>query len=97
MSSPSDQANLAPVDVRGHTGWLRLIFNVFQQKNVNTVAKARGVAPAASLSTAQINLDQRGVSQNAIGTTRRGSMADVPAPQALIRQVTGIGDPARGR
>jgi len=95
VTSPADRS-LAPLDVREHGGWLKLIHNVFQQKNVDTVAEARGVAPS-SLSKGHVEFDQRGDSQNTIGVTRRGEMAPVPTPQSLIRQVTGIGDPINGR
>jgi len=82
--------------VREHSGWLRLIHNVFRQKHMDTVVEARGVAPT-SLSKGHVELDQRGVSQNTYNKRSRGSMADVPTSQELIRQVTGIGDPIRGR
>jgi len=99
VSGPADRQSLAPVDVREHTGWTRLIQGVFQQKNVNTVAEARGVAPLALLTLARSErYNQRvGATGAKMGTRSRGSMADVPTPQALIRQVTGIGDPAQGR
>lgn len=98
MSSPSDQANLAPVDVREHTGWLKLIFAVFQQKHTSTINDVRGENIYGMLTCGRVEEDQRGSSQNKIaGTRQRGSMTDVPTPQALIRQVTGLGDTVQGR
>jgi len=99
-ASPADRQNLAPVDVREHSGWLRLIFDVFQRKHVNTINETRGVEAEAGLTFSRVEqYEQRGgpTATKVFGTRQRGSMSDVPTPQTLIRQVTGIGDPAKGR
>jgi hypothetical protein len=99
-ASPSDRQNLAAVDVREHSGWLRFIFGVFQNKHVDTVTEARGVEPLRLLTVARSEQYNQRVSPSAqkiAGTRQRGAMAPIPTPQALIRQVTGIGDPAQGR
>jgi hypothetical protein len=99
-ASPADRQSLAPVDVQEHSGWLRLIQSVFQRKNTDTVAEARGVNPMRLLTVGYSEQYNQRVAPSAskiAGTRPRGSMAEVPTPQALIRQVTGIGDPAKGR
>jgi hypothetical protein len=99
-ASPQDRKTLAPVDVREHSGWLSFIFAAFQRKHVDTVAEARGVNPTRLLTTGyseQYNQRVSASTAKLAGTRARGSMAPVPTPQALIRQVTGIGTPMQGR
>lgn len=100
-ASPQDRSTLAPVDVREHSGWLRAIRGVFQEKFVNTRAETRGAAAAdlnPLLSGGYVYASQRGaVAVATIGQGRRGHQDPIPTPQALIRQVTGVGDPAKGR
>jgi hypothetical protein len=99
-ASPQDRKTLAPVDVREHSGWLALIQNVFQRKNISTVTGARGINPTRLLTVGYSEQYNQRVSPSAAkiaGTASRGSMAPVPTPQALIRQVTGIGSSTQGR
>lgn len=100
-ASPQDRATLAPVDVRDHTGWLRAIRGVFQEKHVDTRLETRGQASQdldPLLSSGRVYAAQRGaVTVDSIGQGHRGHQDPIPTPQQLIRQVTGIGDPAKGR
>lgn len=100
-ASPQDRATLAPVDVREHGGWLRAIRGVFEIKHTDLRAEARGAAAIDlnhQLSVGYVYAAQRGaVAIDTIGQGHRGQMSPIPTPQALIRQVTGIGDPAKGR
>jgi hypothetical protein len=100
MGSPSDQRNLAPVDVRENSGWQKYIRGAFLQSYPASLAWARGYLDNAGVTVARIpninNALNRPTAPRATGTPR-GSMANLPTPQALIRQVTGIGDPPRGR
>jgi hypothetical protein len=100
-ASPQDRGTLAPVDVREHGGWLRAIRGVFQIKHMDTRAEARGQGDLdlnPLLSSGYVYATQRGaVAVDTIGQGSRGHQDPIPTPQALIRQVTGVGDPAKGR
>jgi len=95
MGSPSDQANLAPVDVREHSAWTTYVRSAFLGTLAPQIAGRRGVqGPNASgaLSVGRIPLDQRkGITLATLETRPRSSMTPRPVSQALIRQVTGIG------
>jgi len=105
MGSPADRANLAPVDT-GESWPGRLIRSVFRAKLTDTLAEVRAEGTGLDLSIALTkgrlervsDLQQRGViPSKLVQQGRRGQMHAVPTPQALIRQVTGVGDPAQGR
>jgi hypothetical protein len=50
------------------------------------------------MTTARRYAEQRGTAAVGMYTQgHRGQQAPLPTPQALIRQITGIGDPAQGR
>jgi len=104
-TSPEDRANLAPVDI-GDPGWQRYVRGIFSHLHVDTLAEVRaegtGLDVSATLSKGRFEdalyLQQRGILPEAlIKQGKRSQMHDIPTPQALIRQVTGIGDPPTGR
>lgn len=100
MGSPSEQRNLAPVDVRENSGWQRYIKSAILNGLPISLAWARGYTADVAQTPARIpNIDNslnRPTAPRATGRAR-GQMANVPTPQALIRRVTGIGEPSRGR
>jgi len=97
-TSPADNKSLAPVDVREHSGWLSYIHGAFLRKYTGSLAQTRGVFANRALSVGRIPIDQRkGATVAKMGTRSRGSMSAVPTPQALIKQVTGIGVNPQGR
>lgn len=104
-ASPSDRAHLAPVDI-GESGWNRFIRSIFRNKHTDTLDEVRAEGTGLDQSTAlskgrfesASDLQQRGViPTKLIQQGRRSQMHDIPTAQALIRQVTGIGDPPQGR
>jgi hypothetical protein len=102
-----DRQNLQPVDNQQHNGWLSAIYAVFRQKQLTVPAPfgggaalaARAVQPDRFLTPGIADqYNQRiGPTANKYVNPNRGAMAPIPTPQALIRQVTGIGDPSQGR
>jgi hypothetical protein len=104
----TERDTLQGVDVRQHQSWLALLFNVFQEKHVRFVApyggggnglQARAIAPERRLTPGYSSMyNQRiGATADKILNPSHGTMSAIPTPQALIRQVTGIGDPVTGR
>jgi hypothetical protein len=100
-TSPEDRANLAPVDI-GRRFWTPYLHKVFRTQDF---AAARGTGVAGDMSTqlgvgyynAQGQLMRGTAADNSYNQGRRGHMDHLPTPQALIRQVTGVGDPPQGR
>lgn len=90
---------LAPIEVLSNAwiGWGR---GAFKQR-YPTLGSARGTGEASDLSVhltvGPIDERARSYRRATYETRSRGSMTDIPTPQELIRRVTGIGDPARGR
>jgi hypothetical protein len=104
----TDRDNLQGVDIRQHNTWLSLIFSVFRQKQLAYVApyggggnglQARAIDPTRALTVGYSSMyNQRiGATADKILNPSHGQMSAIPTPQALIRQVTGIGDPITGR
>lgn len=82
--------------------WWPRLRAIFTNEYTDTLAEVRGVGVALdldpSLNVGYAYADQRGAaSGNMYVQGRRGAMAPIPTPQELIRQVTGVGDPVRGR
>jgi hypothetical protein len=100
MGSPAEQKNLAPVDVRDNLSWQRYIKSAFLNLFPASLAWSRGEEAELGQTVARIpniaNALNRPTAPQATGSPR-GSMKAVPTPQELIRQVTGVGDPTRGR
>jgi hypothetical protein len=101
-ASPSDRRNLAPVDVRENSGWLQYIRDAFLTKYPGGLGSARGNGIASDMNrilmVGRVPIDQRkGVSAAKLGSGPRGHAKPIPTPQALIQQVTGIGDSRAGR
>jgi hypothetical protein len=99
-ASPSDRRNLAPVDVQENSGWLDYIRSAFLAKYPGLISDARGVGTSHDLaplmSTGRIPINKRQTAA-AANINSRGSMSAIPTPQALIKQVTGVGDTRSGR
>ena len=102
-ASPSDRANLAPVDLGAkRVQTTRGLYRLFMDQDHEG---ARGIGSASDLSSnlgvGYYNLAGqrlRGTAaENTYGQGKRGHMPPLPTPQALIRQLTGIGDPPTGR
>ncbi len=93
-TSPTDRANLAPVDIAPNSGWQRYIRGIFRQSYPSSLNWARGEEFATGLTLTRIpNIDNalnRPTAPQATGGYR-GSMSRIPTPQELIKQVTGIG------
>lgn len=94
------EPDLAPI-VTGGGGWRSWGRAAYRQRytgNLNDV-RGEGVASdlSASLSVGRTPDHARTYQRSTAAQGRRGNMADVPTPQELIRRVTGIGDPPRGR
>ena len=106
--SPSDRNFLAPVDNREHGGWTRLIRSINNQGRPAVLSDARGYnrdatsRPIFLLVTRVLPTDNdvagfRAARAMQVEPRKRGHQARIPTPQELIKQVTGIGDPTRGR
>lgn len=100
-ASPSDRRNLAPVDVRENSGWLQYIRDAFLNLYPGGLGRARGNGIASdmnvSLTVGRVLIDQRNGPSAAKLANARGHQTPIPTPQALIKQVTGIGDTRAGR
>jgi len=81
--------------------WERLRF-VFRTKLTDSLLEVRGVGVGGDLNpiltpgymdTAQRNSVAIGLYTQG----QRGEMAPIPTPQALIKQITGVGDVSQGR
>lgn len=100
-TSPSDRNNLAPVDI-GRRFWQPYINRVFRMQDHDL---PRGVGSGGdlnpNLSHGYFNAEgqaQRGIAAgDSYGQGKRGQMNALPTPQALIRMITGVGDPPQGR
>lgn len=83
--------------------WRRLV-GLFGIKYANTPEEMRGLGVSKDMKIAltvgrrEPVVDQRhAVVANLYPKERRGSMKDLPVPQDLIRQVTGLGNQTRRR
>lgn len=101
MAVPGALAPIAPPESNAWNERLRRIFNV---KFVDALWETRGVGSGYDLNPNETNgyVYARPTQRNSIAVAeynqgKRGQMAGLPTPQDLIRQVTGIGDPVRGR
>jgi hypothetical protein len=93
---------LAPILPPESNAWWPRLRSVFRDGYTDTLAEVRGVGVQAgldpNLTTARRYEAQRdGVAGNIYMQGKRGHQAPIPTPQELIKQVTGIGDPIRGR
>ena len=82
--------------------WWPRLRSIFQNEYTDLLSEVRGVGAASdldpSLSVGYNYADQRGASSGRMYVQgKRGQMANIPTPQDLIRRVTGVGDPVRGR
>lgn len=104
-ASPTDRKYLAPVDLGEVDPWTRYIQNIFQVKHVDTISETRapgtGLDLYGKLGVGYYNRGGQELRGAAAGNTylqgKRGHMNRVPTAQALIRAITGIGDPPQGR
>jgi hypothetical protein len=96
----NSEPHLASVVVGG-AGWRAWGRAAYRQRYTGTLDGVRGEGVASDLSAdltvARASDHERTYQRSTTVRGQRGSMADVPTPQALIRRVTGIGDPPRGR
>jgi len=108
MGSPQDQANLAPVDVREHSAWTQFIGQISGATRPSRLSDARGwnadatSRPINLLVTRVLPTDSdvqafRAARAMKVEPRKRGHQAHLPSSQELIRQITGIGSPSRGR
>jgi hypothetical protein len=82
--------------------WWPRLRAVFRQGYTDTLVEVRGVGSGMDtdpeLTVGYAYAEQRGSpSGNMYTQGRRGEMNPIPTPQELIRRVTGVGDPVRGR
>lgn len=96
----NQEPKLAPIVVGGG-GWRQWGRAAYRQRYTGNLGQIRGEGVASDLS-ADLSVSRtpdhpRTYQRHSFWQGQRGSMADVPTPQALIRRVTGIGDPPRGR
>lgn len=102
-ASPSDRANLAPVDLGRKRFSIQRGLNSLFMSQDHEAARGTGVAGDMSAAIGVGYYDAQGqalrgaAADNTYSQGRRGHMAKLPTPQALIRQITGVGDPAQGR
>lgn len=93
---------IAPILPPESNAWWSRLRAIFQNGYTDTLAEVRGVGAASDLDP-NLNVgysyaDQRGASSgNMYVQGRRGQMNPIPIPQELIRRVTGVGDPIKGR
>lgn len=102
-ASPTDRENLAVIDLgaKRRQIWAGL-GRLFQSQDHET---PRGVGVAGDMSAslgvgyydAQGQLQRGSAAQDSYNQGKRGQMAPLPTAQALIRMITGVGDPPKGR
>jgi len=96
------EPGIAPILPPESNAWWPRIRSIFRDGYTDTLAEVRGVGVQAgldpNLTTARRYADQRdSVAGNVFTQGHRGHQSAIPTPQELIKQVTGIGDPTRGR
>lgn len=96
------QPTLEPILPPESNAWWPRLRAVFRTGYTDTLAEVRGVGVSSdldpSLTSARRYAEQRdGVAGNIYDQGYRGHQGRIPTPQELIRQVTGVGDPVRGR
>lgn len=99
MALPTLAPILPPESNAWNDGYIRPIFRVAY---TDTLAEVRGEGVGydlnPSLTDGRRYAEQRdAVAGNVYAQGHRGEMSRIPTPQDLIRQVTGVGDPTRGR
>jgi hypothetical protein len=99
MASPIGPQPLSPPE--SNAWWQRLV-DIFKVKYTDTLLEVRGEGTGIDLDRNLTNgyryADQRGsVTADKWVQGSRGHQSAIPTPQELIRQVTGVGDPTRGR
>jgi hypothetical protein len=101
-ASPTDRANLAPVDLGAKRVQItRGLHRLFASQD-HEAARGAGVGDLSPLLgvgyfDAQGQAQRGAAAGGEYGQGKRGQMDDLPTPQALIRMITGVGDPAQGR
>jgi hypothetical protein len=93
---------LAPITPPESNAWWPRLRSIFRVGYTDTLVEVRGTGVTAGLdpdlTSARRYAEQRdSVAGNVFTQGYRGHQSAVPTPQELIRQVTGVGDPARGR
>lgn len=102
-ASPSDRQNLATVDLGVKRQAIRRGLSILFMSQDHEAARGTGVSGDMSSSLGVGYYDRQGqlmrgaAADNTYSQGRRGHMNALPTPQALIRQITGVGDPAQGR
>ena len=103
-TSKADRDHLAPVDVGIVAPFMRYIRGVFANNHQDALtprARATGLDMNPRLGHGYYNAQgeaMRGAASGGVyNQGKRGQMANIPTPQELIRQVTGVGDLPSGR
>ncbi len=94
--------SIQPVPVPESNAWWPRLRAIFQQVHTDTLQEVRGVGVGydlnPTLTPGYVYSDQRNsVAVGLYSQGNRGQMAPIPTPQALIKQITGIGDITQGR
>jgi len=94
--------SIQPILVPESNAWWPRLRAIFREKLTDTLAEVRGVGVGydlnPTLTPGYRESDQR--NSVAVGLYKqgnRGQMAPIPTPQALIKQITGVGDVTQGR
>lgn len=102
-ASPADRDNLAVVDLGAKRAAIwRGLSRLFVTQDHES---ARGIGVAGDMNVnlgvgyynAQGQLLRGSAAQDTYGQGKRGQMNPLPTPQALIRMISGVGDPPQGR
>jgi hypothetical protein len=98
----ADKNGIKPLAPPESNAWWPRLRSIFRVGYTDTLREIRGNATGIDLNPNLTNgyayAEQRHVIAAANMTTNaRGHQGAIPTPQELIKQVTGIGDPTRGR
>lgn len=104
-STPTAGINLRPVDIGSRKPWGNILAIFARAAGRQDTLSVRAPGKDGDLNTAlgvgYYNLQGQALRGAAAGPVydqgKRAQMAPLPTPQALLRQVTGIGDPVQGR
>lgn len=101
-ASPTDRANLAAVDLGDKRAKItRGLYRLFSSQD-HEAARGAGKADLNPLLgvgyyDAQGQAQRGAAAGDSYGQGKRGQMNALPTPQALIKMITGVGDPPQGR
>jgi hypothetical protein len=94
--------NIQPIELQESNAWWPRLRSIFLNKFTDTLSEVRGVGVGYDLNPILTPGYRYAEQRNSVAVGlytqgNRGHQAAIPTPQALIKQITGVGDTTQGR